>query len=463
MEVQLPAYRDRPHRGRGPLCHSLHRGGLHVIPELYDGGVGPSPALYDIRQFLFGQSAAEGAHVDQRALAALVTQSQRGNFALGPIGVFRVSLFDLLQRNSKHLGSRGLVDLPVAPEDIQHPLFTSEPGNHPGLDGREVSVDEHHSGSGHEDRADQRRQRGGDTAVDRLQSIQLPVLDQLAGKRRRRNGIMGEVLYLHQPSGLPPSTIGAIELHKPADPTVKTDSDLQGVVFLGAGLSQLLADLQHPGGLIAGHPLRQQVLDGIFAEIPQFFAGLFLQPFGELCHTVGVRQSRKPGGLFQQGGPGGFSAPEGTIHERDIHGHAPQVDGLIHLPLALDFVGYREIFQPAGDLHLGHHVLGVVGLEQIPFIRVMLREVSGAPAVGFGGLAGHTEIPDQGLAGGQLPFVFGKAQRLAGGVQAQRIPAIGRLQLRVPPLGKPQLRRPTGTLFQMEIPAEAVPLERGVE
>ena len=93
----------------------------------------------------------------------------------------------------------------------------------------------------------------------------------------------------------------------------------------------------------------------------------------------------------------------------------------------------------------------------------MLREVSGAPAVGFGGLAGHAEISDQGLASGQLPFVFGKAQRLAGGVQAQRIPAIGRLQLRVPPLGEPQLRGPSGALLQMKIPAEAVPLERGVE
>ena len=57
-------------------------------------------------------------------------------------------------------------------------------------------------------------------------------------------------------------------------------------------------------------------------------------------------------------------------------------------------------------LRLRRHVLSAVVLEQLPFRRVMVREVPAPPAVPRSRRAGDAEVPDQLLPDPHLPFVL---------------------------------------------------------
>lgn len=107
-------------------------GGLHSVPELDNGGVGTAPPGNDVGEFLLCQPIVQSAHADQRTGATLVTQGQCGHLAFLAVAVFRTALLDPLQWDPEHLGGRGLVDLPVGTEYLQHPLLAGQPGDHAG-------------------------------------------------------------------------------------------------------------------------------------------------------------------------------------------------------------------------------------------------------------------------------------------------------------------------------------------
>ena len=149
---------------------------------------------------------------------------------------------------------------------------------------------------------------------------------------------MRKVLHLHQPSGLAARPIGAIELEQATDTPVGADAGFHGVIFLGAGLTQLLADLQHPAGGIAGKVFAQQVGHGILPQIGQLLAGLLFQPARQLRNAVGVLQAADLLCLRDQLRFDGLTEADRAVGQFHIHGDTAQVDQLIQLPLPLHIV-----------------------------------------------------------------------------------------------------------------------------
>ena len=93
---------------------------------------------------------------------------------------------------------------------------------------------------------------------------------------------------LHQPPSPAPRAVGPVELEQPTDTSVRAHSGLYGVIFLGGGLAQLLADFKHTLDLGAVAVLFEQPGHGVLAQVPQLLPGFLLEPFGELGHAVGV-------------------------------------------------------------------------------------------------------------------------------------------------------------------------------
>ena len=281
----------------------------------------------------------------------------------------------------EHLGRRGLVDLPCGTEHLQGPLFPGQPGEHTGLDGGEIGVDEDLPRLRHESGPDELGECGWDAAIAQPQPVQISGLYELPGQGQTLQIGPWQVLYLHQPSCLPSCPVGPIELEQPPHPAVRTHRVRQGVVFLGAGLSQLLPYFKHSCRRLALHTIGQQPGYRVFAQVGQLFPGLLFHPAGKLSHAVGVLEPGQRHGLLHQPPPHRVPAPQGALHQFQIRGHPPQVDALVQLPLALHLVRHREVGQPALELHLRHYVLGIVGLEQIPFCRVVVGQVPCPAAV----------------------------------------------------------------------------------
>ena len=63
---------------------------------------------------------------------------------------------------------------------------------------------------------------------------------------------MWEILYLYQPAGFPPGTVGAVKLQQAPDTVIRADTGFYGVIFLCAGFPQFFPDFQHPPGVLTG-------------------------------------------------------------------------------------------------------------------------------------------------------------------------------------------------------------------
>ena len=135
-------------------------------------------------------------------------------------------------------------------EHLQPPLLSGQPCQHSGLDGGKVSVYQRLPRRSGQRSADQLGQCIRNGTEDPLQFLQPALFHKLPGQRQQIpvNVCSWEVLGLHNASGPAPGPVRPVELQDAANPTIRADCGLYGVVFFRAGLSQLLPDLQHPPG-----------------------------------------------------------------------------------------------------------------------------------------------------------------------------------------------------------------------
>ena len=131
-------------------------------------------------------------------------------------------------------------------------------------------------------------------------------------------------------------------------------------------------------------------------------------------------------------------------------------------PLCLDLTRDRELGKPALYLHLRDYILAVVFFEQLPFARIMLRQIADTAAIGFGGRTRYAEVSDQRLACGKFLFILRQSKRPSGGVESCGVTAVQAVELSTPPLGKPFFRRVVPVALQLKIPAQAVPFKGSV-
>ena len=83
------------------------------------------------------------------------------------------------------------------------------------------------------------------------------------------------------------------------------------------------------------------------------------------------------------------------IDKHLIYQDASIVDLLIHLVKKLLAIWNWVVSQFISDLALGLHVTDAVRLEQLPFLRRILRHITSPAAVRLGRLTRHREIPDE--------------------------------------------------------------------
>ena len=267
----------------------------------------------------------------------------------------------LLDRHVEHLGSAGAVDVAAVGKHFLAPLLPGQPGDDPGLDGAEVGHDKPVSGGGDKSRPDQLREDVRHVAVDQPQRLGLPLQGQLPGEIQGLQMVLGQVLDLHQPAG-PAARPGAVELQQTADPIVFTGGVLHSLIFLDAGLGQLLADLQHAPGVVV-QVAGEEILDGVLAQVVGGHA-FIIQPGGQLLHGFGIVQSGQHDRLVLELA-GDFSVyGESRLHERDVHAHTVGVDQRVGLPALLLRLGHRKGFQAVRHSHFGDHVPFAVFLEQ---------------------------------------------------------------------------------------------------
>ena len=127
---------------------------------------------------------AHGSH------APLITQCQCGNLALLPVGVFRLSLFDFLNRDAEHLRRGGFVDFPMRPEHFQHPIFIRQPRNDPRFYSGEIRVQQHVSRRCNKSGADELGEGVRHAAEDPIQPISVLRFNQFS---RQRKYVPGDV------------------------------------------------------------------------------------------------------------------------------------------------------------------------------------------------------------------------------------------------------------------------------
>ena len=366
----------------------------------------------------------------------------------------------LLHGDVEHLGGRGAVDVAALAEGVEHPLLAGEPGQHPRLDRAEVAHREGPAIARDEGRADELRQGVRHALVAELQHLQVAVLEGLAGEVEVGDVVLREVLQLDEPSG-PAAGPRALELEQAPDAVVGADAVEHRLVLGVGGLAQLRADVedaQHP--LVAGDPaeLRQVLLrEGVHVD-----AQLCGQPVLELGDAVGIGQ---PGELHRLlGEPGGDDGVDaaGLAGQRGVHLHAHVVDGLVH---GVEPVLPGGDVEPGGlavDLPLHLHVADAVGLEGLPLLGEVLREVAVAlveDAVGLL-LPRHAEELDEVLA--LLHLLLLQAECRAGLLQAHGEPTAGGLDHRAVPGVGGEEDALLACLRLPEVDGQAHPLEGGV-
>ena len=105
--------------------------------------------------------------------AALIAKRQLCHLATLPKLVLRVSFFDTLKRHTKHLRSRGLIDLSVSAENLKPPLLICQPRYYTGFNGREVSVNEDVAFRRYQRRTDKLRERIVHVSVNHLDTVKV--------------------------------------------------------------------------------------------------------------------------------------------------------------------------------------------------------------------------------------------------------------------------------------------------
>ena len=356
-------------------------------------------------------------------------------------------------RHVVHHAGRLAVDVLPGPEGIQDPLFTGEPCEHSGFDGREVRDHEPAPLRRDEGRPDQLREHEGGLPVKGLHGVEVSLRRQVPGEIQVRQGIPGEVVRLHDPPGPPAGPIGPIKLQDPTKPVILTDGLQHGAVLCHAGLPEGLPDLQHPPGRLRQVFPEEQRVHVVLPELPHRDPAL-IKPGFQLGEAVRVLQSRNLPGLFLQPLPVLFVMANDLLDHRDVKPHPVVVHPLVQLPELLFALRERVPGELLPDRHLGNHVLAVVLDVECPLDRVMLRQVSGPAAVRLRGLAWLGEVPDQALADRVLQLLLREAQGDAGACQRPWQAALQRHDHRVAPL----LRRH----LLLQFLGEARPLEGGI-
>ena len=181
------------------------------------------------------------------------------------------------------------------------------------------------------------------------------------------------------------------------------------------------------------------------------------QPLFHLLYRIGIFKAGQLLHLLRQFGVGAHVHLDGAIHQLPVDGDAPVVDLLILMVLRPHVLRHGIPAQALLNAHLRFHVPQVICFEQRPFLRRVLRQITGATAVCFGSGTGLAEVADQLLAFAHLLLI--QRQRRTHAHQGQRQAEVCRPDHGAVPL----CRIKKLVIRHSQIPGQAHALEIGVK
>ena len=223
--------------------------------------------------------------------------------------------------------------------------------------------------------------------------------------------------------------VRAVKLQDPSEAAVLARCCEHGTVFLHGRLAERLPDLEDPPDIvrqISGEQPVEVILPELFHR-----DALGGEPAFQLLQAVRVLQGCDRPGFLLQPFAVLFVKANYLLYHRKIYTNPAVVHPLIKAPQLLLALRKQVALQLVTDCHLRDHVLPIVLYVELPLVGIVLREVSGPPAVGLCGLARLREILDQGLTDRILQLVFRKSQGNAGIRQRSRQPALERHDHRI--------------------------------
>ena len=176
---------------------------------------------------------------------------------------------------------------------------------------------------------------------------------------------------------------------------ILTGGILHCLVFLYAALCKLQPELQYLG------QFRRSCLyhfRHIFLSEGLGFDSLFRQESFQLRYGVWILKVCQLLHLRGQICIRDLIHLDCLLYKLTIDHNAAIVDHLVEMILIPDKVRNRVVLQPLLYLHFDFHIALIILLEQFPLLRRELGKIPGPSSIGFGRLAGVTEIPDQVLA-----------------------------------------------------------------
>ena len=436
------------HRGRpAGVVDRADGGALRVAPEPRDGRRRRPPLRDDVLHLLLGQPHLVRAERPERPDAPAVAAGQLRDLALLPQMPVDAVLHD---RHPEHGGGGAAVDIAAAAEHVHAPLLPRQIRDHARLDGGVVGNVEDVPLPGHKRRADQLAEHVRHAVKAQLQRLKIAFLDKLADETEPGEMVLRQILNLDKPPRPTSGAARAVILQQPAHAPVGAHGALHGLVFGDAGFPQLLPQLQHaPRRGVCGLVLQLQHR-GLVQAVRAHAGGL--QPVLELRHAVRILQSREPLHFGHVPCRECLVLRNGCRHKLGVDPDAALVDPRVQRPYLPLKVRHGEAPQPPVNGLLDLYVPLAVGLEPLPLVRRMLRQIPRPPAVGDGGLARLAEIRYERRA---LPdLLIPQLQRGAGGVQTERQTVHRRQDHRVLPL----LRRQVAA----QIPRQTGPLKSAV-
>ena len=181
------------------------------------------------------------------------------------------------------------------------------------------------------------------------------------------------------------------------------------------------------------------------------------QPLFHLLYRIGIFKAGQLLHLLRQLGAGAHVHLDGAFHQLPVDVDAPVVDLLILMVLLPYVLRHGIPAQALLNAHFRFHVPQVIRFEKRPFLRRVLRQITGTTAVCFGGGTGLAEIADQLLAFAQLLLI--QRQRRAHAHQGQRQAEVCRPDHGAAPL----CRIKELVVRHSQIPGQAHALKVGVE
>ena len=229
--------------------------------------------------------------------------------------------------------------------------------------------------------------------------------------------VLRQVVELDTTAGPAARPLCPVELEHAMNAAVAADHVLHSLILLDRRLGEQVLEPEKLFDLLA-RAVREVFGAELLVKRRRPVALLLLEPVQRLHVAVRIRHPCQLPCLVHRFFLDARIKGDGLADEPLVDEHAAVVDGLVEAPETAFSLVWERPLDALADGALGFDVLCVVGLEELPLLRIVERIVARASTVRFRRLARLAEILDEPLARCKFLLVLWNAERLADGTEA---------------------------------------------